>query len=116
MTARTFVAAAGRLVLALAAPVEAQQAGTITGRIVHSGTLRPLAGAQVSIPGSGIGALANSDGRFLLVNVPPGQRLVRVQIIGYGTQERTVTVTAGQPTAADFELQTEALGLDEIVV
>jgi hypothetical protein len=102
--------------LAFAPPARAQQGGTITGRVVHNQTLRPLAGAQASIPGSGIGALANTDGRFLLVNVPAGERLVRVQIIGYGTQERTVTVVAGQTAAADFELQTEALGLDEIVV
>jgi TonB-linked SusC/RagA family outer membrane protein len=117
MTARTFFASVALLVvsLILVAPAQAQQ-GTITGRVVHGGTLRPLAGAQISIPGSGIGALANADGRYLLVNVPAGQRLIRVQIIGYGTQERTVTVAAGQPTAADFELQTEALGLDEIVV
>ncbi|HUR06249.1 MAG TPA: TonB-dependent receptor plug domain-containing protein, partial [Nonomuraea sp.] len=101
--------------LAVASPALAQQ-GTITGRILEGATMRPLAGAQVSIPGSGLGALANSDGRFLLVNVPVGPRTVRVQIIGFGTQERSVTVAAGQTVAADFQLTTEALGLDEIVV
>jgi TonB-dependent SusC/RagA subfamily outer membrane receptor len=112
--------AARRFVLLLAVfvstPVIALAQGTIAGRITASETMRPLAGAQVSIPGTGIGALANTDGRYLLVNVPVGQRLVRVQIIGYGTQERTVAVTTGQSVAADFQLTTEALGLDEIVV
>jgi hypothetical protein len=89
--------------LTVVTPALAQQAGSITGRVVHSGTLRPLAGVQISIPGSGMGSLANVDGRYSLVNVPAGSHLVRVQIIGYGTQERTVTVTAGQPTTADFE-------------
>ena len=104
------------LLLLLATPVFVQAQGTITGRVLQSSTLRPLAGAQVSIPGSGIGALANNDGRFLLVNVPVGQHSVRVEIIGFGTQERTVTVTAGQTAALDFQLETQALGLDEIVV
>src|SRR5688572_7523988 len=117
MNARRFdvVGTLAMLVL-LATPMLAQAQGTITGRVVQSSTLRPLAGAQVSIPGSGIGALANNDGRFLLVNVPVGQRVVRVEIIGFGQQEQTVTVTQGQTVAADFTLETQALGLDEIVV
>jgi TonB-linked SusC/RagA family outer membrane protein len=117
MSARTFgVGWAVVLVLSLALVGEAQAQGSVTGRVVQSSTLRPLAGAQVSIPGTGIGALANNDGRFLLVNVPVGQHTVRAEIIGFGTQERSVTVTAGQSVAADFQLETQALGLDEIVV
>jgi hypothetical protein len=73
-------------------------------------------GAQVSIPGSGLGALAGTDGRYSLLGVPAGTVTLRVQLIGYGTMERTVTVAAGQSAVADFELSTEALGLDEIVV
>jgi hypothetical protein len=36
-------------------------------------------------------------------------------MIGFGTKESQVTVTAGQPAVVDFQLGTEALGLDEIV-
>src|SRR5688572_26871678 len=103
------------LVLSLVLVGDAWAQGSVTGRVVQSSTLRPLAGAQVSIPGTGIGALANNDGRFLLVNVPVGQHTVRVEIIGFGTQERSVTVTQGQSAALDFQLETQALGLDEIV-
>ncbi len=102
--------------LAVIAPALAQAQGTITGRVVQSSTLRPLAGAQVSIPGTGIGALANNDGRFLLVNVPVGQHTVRAEIIGFGTKQATVTVAAGQTATAEFQMETQALGLDEIVV
>ncbi len=92
------------------------QQGTITGNVIQSGTLRPLAGAQVSIPGSGIGALAGGNGRYLLVNVPVGEVTVRVQIIGFAAREQTVTVPAGQTVVVDFEMATQALDLDEIVV
>src|SRR5688500_13226463 len=102
--------------LVAAVPTLVQAQGTITGRVTQSSTLRPLAGAQVSIPGSGIGALANADGRFLLVNVPVGPKTVRVEIIGFGTQEKQVTVAQGQTASLDFALETQALGLDEIVV
>jgi hypothetical protein len=90
--------------------------GTITGRVTEGRSLRPLPGAQVSIPGSGIGALANNEGRFLLVNVPVGAHDVKVEIIGFGSLTKSVTVTQGQSVAADFALETQALGLDEIVV
>src|SRR5687767_14082773 len=117
MNARTFGVGWGMaLVLSLVIVGDLWAQGSITGRIVQSSSLRPLAGAQVSIPGTGIGALANNDGRFLLVNVPVGQNTLRAEIIGFGTEERVVTVAAGQTAVADFQLETQALGLDEIVV
>lgn len=96
-------------------PVHAQQ-GSITGQIVQAGTLRPLSGAQASIPGSGIGALAAGNGRFVLSGVPVGQVTVRAQSIGFATAEQTVVVGAGETVVVNFELSTQALDLDEIVV
>jgi len=109
-------AAAVALLLFVGAPAWAQAQGTVTGRVIQSGTMRPLSGAQVSVAGTGLGALANNDGRFLILNVPAGEARVRVQVIGFGTQERTVSVVSGQTMTVDFELTSEALGLDEIVV
>ena len=102
--------------LLLTATPALAQGGTITGTVVHGETLRPLAGAQVSIPETGIGAVANSQGRYLFLNVPVGTHPLRVQMIGYGTQETTVTVASGETATVDFQLDIEALGLDEIVV
>jgi TonB-dependent SusC/RagA subfamily outer membrane receptor len=102
--------------IALLTPTVAHAQGTINGRVVETGTQRPLVGAQVSIAGTGLGTTANNDGRYVLVAVPPGRATVRVQIIGYATEERAVTVVTGETVVADFELNTQALGLDEIVV
>jgi TonB-linked SusC/RagA family outer membrane protein len=104
------------LAMAWAGEVQAQDRGTVTGRVVQEGSLRPLAGAQVSIPGSGLGGLASGEGRFLILGVPAGEVTVRVQMIGFGTSEQTVTVVAGESVTVDFRLSSEALGLDEIVV
>lgn len=94
----------------------AVQEGTISGRVVEANTLRPLTGAQVSIPGMGIGGLANNAGRYRLASVPAGEVAIRVQMLGYGTEERTLTVGAGQSVVLDFELSEQALALDQIVV
>ena len=105
------------LMLALAAlPAWAQATGTISGRVTDGSSARPLSEAQVSIPGTGIGALSNASGRFLLLNVPAGQVTVRAQLIGYGEQEQTVTVGAGQSVTLDFQLGQTAIALDELVV
>ena len=56
------VAVAAALALALAAAPAAAQSGTIRGRVVAGTDLRPLSGAQVSVPGTGRGSLTNNRG------------------------------------------------------
>jgi TonB-dependent starch-binding outer membrane protein SusC len=104
------------LSLSFATPALAQNQGTISGRVVLSGTTRGIVGAQVSIPGTGLGRVANAEGRYILTNVPVGSVRVRAELIGHATQDKTVTVMAGQTVTVDFELTQEALGLDAIVV
>ena len=97
-------------------PVAAQATGSITGRVVDATSQRPLANAQVSIPGTGIGALANANGQYLLLNVPVGEHTVEVQLIGYGVETQSVTVAAGQSAALNFQLARSAIELGEIVI
>jgi TonB-dependent starch-binding outer membrane protein SusC len=97
-------------------PVAAQQTGTISGQVVDVASGRALAGAQVSIPGTELGAMTRANGQFSILNVPAGEVEVRVRMIGYGTVDRTVTVRAGETTEVNFQLRVVALGLDEIVV
>ncbi len=83
-----WVAAVAALSMTLIAhPAAAQEPGTVRGEVLDAVSMRPLGGAQVSVPGTGRGALANSNGQFLVLNVPSGTRTVRVELIGYGVQE-----------------------------
>lgn len=93
-----------------------QQTGTIRGQVLAAGNLRPLSAAQVSVPGTGVGAISDSEGRYIISNVPSGEVTVRVQMLGYRTEEQTVTLQTGQSIEVDFRLTEQALGLDEIVV
>ncbi len=92
-----------------------QTVGAVTGSITESGSRRELAGAQVYVPGTGVGGLSNNQGRFVLTNVPDGEVTIRVELVGYGTEERTVTVVSGQTAVLDFELQVRAIALEELV-
>jgi TonB-dependent SusC/RagA subfamily outer membrane receptor len=99
-----------------AASAHAQQTGTVQGLVIDGGTRRPIAGAQVNIQGTQIGMVTNDQGRFLLMNVPAGTHVVRVELLGYGTATREVAVVAGQESTVNFTLETAALQLGEIVV
>ncbi len=111
---RTAVAVLLALMSATAA--SAQATGSVTGTVVDLETQQPLVGAQVYVPGSQYGTLTNPEGRFLLINLPAGQATIRVELIGYGSGEMTVTVTPGEAAVADFEIQPQAVALEELVV
>jgi TonB-dependent starch-binding outer membrane protein SusC len=110
------VIAAAIMLGATTVPLVAQATGTVRGRVVESGTMRPLNGVQVSIPGTNRGALTNAAGDYMIVAVPAGQQTVRAQMIGYRSSEQTVTVVSEQPVQANFELGQSAIALDELVV
>ena len=102
------------VLLLFASGLGAQQ---ITGTIRDQSTGQPMAAVQISLPGTGIGALSQQNGRYLLLNVPTGTHTIVVERIGYKKVERQITVAQGAQTIQqDFSLAEEALGLDEIVV
>ena len=113
---RLSTVAALSFMLGVPATAQQQATGTIRGTVTDAVTMRPLSGVQVSVPGTGRGALANAAGQCLVLNVPTGTVTVRAEIIGYGTQEQQVTVAAGQVAQVEFRLSQSALELDAIVV
>lgn len=96
--------------------LSAQQEGVVTGQVLSADTNRPLAGAQVFVQGTSLGALTDPGGEFSIANVPSGDAVVRAQLIGYRPEERTVAVTADETVAVDFALSESAVALDEVVV
>jgi TonB-dependent SusC/RagA subfamily outer membrane receptor len=117
-----FVTAIGKAV-ALAAtlavvayPVSAQQTGTVTGSVTDAATSAGIQSVQVYLVDSGLGTLTNANGRFLILNVPAGSYTLRAERLGYAAQEVQINVTAGGTVTENFALESEALGLDEIVV
>ncbi len=97
-------------------PALGQATGTIAGTVTNAETLQPISGAQISVPGTGRGALTNAQGRFIVLNVPVGEHTVRVEMIGYAPQTSAVSLAAGETATLDFALATQAVALDEVVV
>ena len=114
-TALNPLLAAAVLIGTVHAPAAAQT-GTVTGTVRSATNGQPIPGAQVAIPELNIGILANNVGRYLLNNVPAGTHTVEVQYIGYSAVSAEVTVTAGQAAVQDFDLRSEAISLEGVVV
>ena len=113
----TAVLAGAAMVAALqAAPAAAQSTGTVTGTVVDASSGRTLESAQVYIPSLNMGGLSNQQGRFLILNVPTGTHELRVELIGYSAANQNITVTAGQTTTVEVQINSTALRLQELVV
>jgi TonB-linked SusC/RagA family outer membrane protein len=92
----------------------AQSIGSVRGTVTDSATQRPVAGAQVTV-GGGRGAVTNDVGVYVVRGVPVGTATVRVQRIGYGSAQRTVTVTADGVVTADLTINPVATVLSTVV-
>jgi Ca-activated chloride channel family protein len=93
--------------------------GTVQGTVADS-TGKPLAYANVVLVGTMMGAMTLPDGKFAIVQVPPGTYRVRAMMMGYKAVEvDSVVVTAGLTTRVDFAmgstvvLKTQAVVLGE---
>jgi TonB-linked SusC/RagA family outer membrane protein len=100
---------------ALAAQVAGAQTGRITGT-VRGGGGEPVPGAQVSIPGTSLGAVSDAEGRFTIPGVPAGTHQLRAQRIGYAPSTQQVVVAADGTVTVDFGLTAIATTLQSVAV
>ncbi|SVE50361.1 uncharacterized protein METZ01_LOCUS503215, partial [marine metagenome] len=70
-------------ILVLMSFISAGTVGKITGKIVDKSTGDGLAGANVVIDGTGLGASASEDGTYFIINVPAGSYSITASYIGY---------------------------------
>jgi len=90
--------------------------GTISGHIAGEKG-EDLQFVNVVVLGIDLGAMTDSRGEFTIENVPAGEVTLRVSMLGYASQDRTVTVTRGAGVQADFTLVAAmASDLDAVTV
>ncbi len=107
------------LAAALVCATTSAQAQAPTGRITGVVTVapggQPLPSANLIVVGTTVAGAAGPDGRFILPNVPAGERQVRAQRIGYAPVTQTVTVVAGQAATLSFAMTAQAVQLEGVV-
>ncbi|MBT8380047.1 MAG: TonB-dependent receptor [Ignavibacteria bacterium] len=90
---------------------------TIYGKVVDKFTQQPLPGANVLVVNTNFGASTDLNGRFEIKNIPSGEYQLRASILGYRSVTKTdVMVMSGFPPEVIFELEEEAIELEDVVV
>ncbi|MBN2279232.1 MAG: TonB-dependent receptor [Candidatus Marinimicrobia bacterium] len=91
--------------------------GKLTGSVIDETTGEPLIGCSVLIQESFLGAATDNNGRFVILNIPPGKYSVAAQMIGYQKKVmKEVSISVDQTTTINFELGTETLKGEEVTV
>jgi beta-lactamase regulating signal transducer with metallopeptidase domain len=78
--------------------------GIVTGVVVDGATGERVESAQVFFPDLNLGALTNSEGRFVLLNVPLGTHALRVEKVGMDQAELEVMVDEGTPKQLEINM------------
>lgn len=90
--------------------------GTITGEVTDQLTGDPLAGINIIILKTNIGAATDMQGEYKIINIPPGIYTLEARMIGYlSVQITDVKVTADSTTTINFELTQTVLEAQEIL-
>ena len=80
--------------------------GKIAGSIKDAESGGPLPGANVMLEGTMMGAAADANGNYFIINVPPGNYSLKSTMMGYETVTKTnVIVRIDRTTAVDFSLK-----------
>jgi outer membrane receptor for ferrienterochelin and colicin len=105
------------LLLVMCSAVFAGTTGKIAGRVTDAENGDPVIGAAVLVEGTTLGAAADINGEYFILNVPPGIVTLKVNALGYAPQAlQNLRVITDQTTTADIALGVEAISTGEVVV
>lgn len=91
--------------------------GKISGQIKDAETGEPLIGANVIIKGTTMGAATDIEGKYFIINIPPGTYTVSASMVGYTPSNQSeVIVLVNRSITVDFSLYPLALGMEEVTV
>lgn len=88
----------------------------ITGHILNKETKAHIPYVTIRLKGTTIGAVADATGHFFIKHVPVGKYTIVASYLGFATEEQEIEVEANKMIEVNFELEEQALAIDEIVV
>ncbi|NQT27231.1 TonB-dependent receptor [candidate division KSB1 bacterium] len=96
--------------------VHAGTTGKIAGHIIDAETGYPLPGSNMILTGTVLGAASDMEGRYNILNIPPGIYVLRASMMGYtDVIVKNIHVSIDLTTTIDVELQSTVLEAGEAV-
>ena len=101
----------------LAGMLFAGQTGKISGRVTDSQSGEALAGCNVLVQGTSMGAATDANGEYFIINLSPGSYYLAFSMIGYASYTAEfVQVNIDVTTPVNAALTTEALQMAGVSV
>lgn len=95
----------------------ASTTGKISGVVKNSKTGEPLPGANVILVGTALGAAADIEGDYFILNVPSGVYNVKATMMGYEPMTFTnVRVSLDRSITVNFELKETAIETEGVII
>ncbi|MBP1654544.1 MAG: hypothetical protein H6Q28_1100, partial [Bacteroidetes bacterium] len=102
------------ILLTVPTPCRADTRGKISGRIVDTGKQGVL-GANILVVGTTLGAAADVEGYYAILNIPVGTYDIRVSAVGYQTNViRGVRVESGQTATVNLTIAEALIEAGEV--
>ncbi|MDR1714762.1 MAG: TonB-dependent receptor [Prevotella sp.] len=88
----------------------------IFGHVVNSKTGQHISYINIILKNTTIGVATDATGHYALKNLPEGTFTVVAEGIGFKPQEKEVDLKRGKSIEVNFEIEEDALNLNEVVV
>ena len=103
--------------LFLTSMVCAQTTGKISGSVVDAENGDALPGANIIVAETGSGTAADTEGRYFIINLPPGIYALKASMIGYdNVTVKNVKVSVNRTSLIDIKMTQGVLAGETVVV
>lgn len=92
------------------------KSSSIAGVVRSESNGLALAGANVLVLGTNVGAATNGDGQFLITGLSSGSYELRITSLGYRPEFRTVTVREGEPAKIEVILSSAPIQFPDVEI
>ena len=88
----------------------------IFGHVINRSTGKHISYINIILKNTTIGVATDATGHYALKNLPEGKFTVVAEGIGFKPQEKDVELVRGKSIEVNFEIEEDALNLNEVVV
>ncbi|MBN2664825.1 MAG: TonB-dependent receptor, partial [Bacteroidales bacterium] len=86
----------------------------LVGHVISNGS--HISNVIINIMGTNITTTTNYTGHYEIPNAPVGQLTIIAQSMGFLSQEKIININSNQTIELNFELQSDLINLDQVVV
>lgn len=89
---------------------------SLQGQVTSKSTGENITYINVFVKSTTVGTATDESGKYTLNNLPEGDLTISAEGLGYKPLTRTIFIRSGETTELNFELEEDALNLEEVVV